>query len=377
MILPAPEIPIGLSEYVFLPDEIFPADLAIVFGMSAWRRPLERALQLYHGGAVKRLLFTGGYNRRIEVVEASEMARAAIAGGVQACDILVEQRSTNTAENVANALRLIETSIGIESVASILLVAIHFHVRRVKMTVERVFPEHIRIPGHRLLPERGLFRERLAPVGGWPTRRLLRAVKIRLYLGEDVSNSARAPANRAMNRPPIAHGEDIKGSDLPDSIAAALARSVEVFADGSFVHWHADGELLRQSYADTWQRARRILGGLQREGVRSGDKLLLYFRDCRNFVPAIWAALLAGVIPTPVARNEWSRHHAHAAPALFERLRTILDSPRRSHRRSRDEGRPERSASTRRAPSRLPRLKSSRRPMSFTLARWTTLPSSS
>ena len=131
-----------------------------------------------------------------------------------------------------------------------------------------------------------------------------------------------------MNRPAIAHGEDIKGSDLPDSIAAALARSVEVFAGGSFIHWHTDGELLRQSYADTWQRARRILGGLQREGVRSGDKLLLYFRECRNFVPAIWAALLAGAIPTPVARNEWSRYHAHAAPALFERLRTILDSPR-------------------------------------------------
>ena len=38
MIRPAPEIPIGLSEYLFLPDETFPADLAIVFGMSAWRR---------------------------------------------------------------------------------------------------------------------------------------------------------------------------------------------------------------------------------------------------------------------------------------------------------------------------------------------------
>ena len=187
MIRPAPEIPIGLSEYLFLPDETFPADLAIVFGMSAWRRPLQRALQLYHGGTVKRLLFTGGYNRRIEVVEASEMARAAIAGGVQACDILVEQRSTNTAENVANALRLIETSIGIESVASILLVAIHFHVRRVKMTVERVFPEHIRL-GIASYPSAAYSASdwHLSEAGRRDVFSELE--KIRLYLGEDVSN---------------------------------------------------------------------------------------------------------------------------------------------------------------------------------------------
>jgi uncharacterized SAM-binding protein YcdF (DUF218 family) len=134
-----------LSEYLFIPDELFPADLAIVFGMTAWRRPLERSLQLYREGMVKKLLFTGGFNHRLQAIEALEMARTAQDFGVPNSDIIVERHSSNTAENVANAYRCIEQYIGIRNVASILIVAIHFHMRRAEMTLKRAFPSAIKI----------------------------------------------------------------------------------------------------------------------------------------------------------------------------------------------------------------------------------------
>jgi uncharacterized SAM-binding protein YcdF (DUF218 family) len=130
---------------LFVPDKIFAADLAIVFGMTSWQRPLARGTELYRGGMAQKLLFTGGFNRRIHAVEATEMARAAIAAGIRSSDILIEPEATNTTANIANAYRCIDQSIGIGNLHSVLLVAIHFHMRRVKVIVERTFPRWINV----------------------------------------------------------------------------------------------------------------------------------------------------------------------------------------------------------------------------------------
>lgn len=174
-----------LSELLFIRDDIFAADLAIVFGMSAWRRPLGRALELYRDGLAKKLVFTGGFNRRLQAVEAAEMARAAIAGGVPASDVLVEDKSTNTAENVANTLQHIDDAIGLGNIESVLLVAIHFHMQRVKMTAERAFPAGIRI-GFASYPSAayGEHDWHLSEIGRRDV--LSEAEKIRKYLGEDI-----------------------------------------------------------------------------------------------------------------------------------------------------------------------------------------------
>jgi uncharacterized SAM-binding protein YcdF (DUF218 family) len=133
----------GSATDFFIPDSIFPADLVIVFGMTAWHRPMECAVDLYKAGTARRLLFTGGFNRRIGGVEASEMAREALRRGVPAAAILVEDRASNTAENLIFSRRLIEETAGLETIASILLVAISFHMRRVLMTAQRTFPPQI------------------------------------------------------------------------------------------------------------------------------------------------------------------------------------------------------------------------------------------
>jgi hypothetical protein len=79
-----------VGEYIFAPDNLLDADVAIVLGMSDWRRPGTRAVELYQEGRVGRLLFTGGYNSKIKATEAREMAALALASGVPEANILVE-----------------------------------------------------------------------------------------------------------------------------------------------------------------------------------------------------------------------------------------------------------------------------------------------
>jgi nonribosomal peptide synthetase DhbF len=131
-----------------------------------------------------------------------------------------------------------------------------------------------------------------------------------------------------MTRLSITHGDELDTSRQATTLANALARSIATFPHGQFIYLQSEGASLTQSYASTWERARRILQGLRREGVRPGEKLILYFRQCQDFVPAIWACFLVGAVPVPSARTEWSRHHARTAPALFRHLRSVLDSPR-------------------------------------------------
>jgi uncharacterized SAM-binding protein YcdF (DUF218 family) len=185
-----------ISKYLFIPDELFPADLAIVFGMTAWQRPLERSLRLYRKGMVKKLLFSGGFNHRIRAIEALEMAKAAQDFGVPNSDIIVDAHSTNTAENVANAYCCIEESVGIMNIASVVIVAIHFHIRRAKMTLKQVFPSRIKIGTASYSSMFYCDRDwHVSEKGRYDVWAELQ--KINMYLGEDISHLLKACAKES------------------------------------------------------------------------------------------------------------------------------------------------------------------------------------
>lgn len=136
-----------VGDYIFAPDNPLDADVAIVLGMSDWRRPVMRAVELYQDGRVRRLLFTGGYNSKIEATEATEMAAVALASGVPEADILVEPRATHTDQNMTFSKELLESSIGLAELRSILLVTIHYHIRRAIIAARRQFPARSRSDG--------------------------------------------------------------------------------------------------------------------------------------------------------------------------------------------------------------------------------------
>ena len=63
-----------------------------------------RAAELYRQGYAPRILFTGGLGRNTDTLwtgsEAEHFAQTAIQAGVPQKDIIIEDRSTNTAENI-------------------------------------------------------------------------------------------------------------------------------------------------------------------------------------------------------------------------------------------------------------------------------------
>ncbi len=71
-----------------------------------------RAAQLYRQGLAPKVLFTGGLGRNTQGLlpepEAVRFARVAMEQGVPAEDILLEDQSTNTAENIRFTRRLLE-----------------------------------------------------------------------------------------------------------------------------------------------------------------------------------------------------------------------------------------------------------------------------
>jgi uncharacterized SAM-binding protein YcdF (DUF218 family) len=135
-----------MSKYVFLdesPD--LRADVAFVFGTNkAWRESSRRAADLYLKGLVPRIIVTGGVvgdgHREVEaVVHANELVRL----GVARRDILIEDRSTNTLENVVLAREVLDREVGLAKVARIAVVVKNGHSRRALMTLRRHMPGHI------------------------------------------------------------------------------------------------------------------------------------------------------------------------------------------------------------------------------------------
>ncbi|MFT7586758.1 MAG: uncharacterized SAM-binding protein YcdF (DUF218 family) [Cellvibrionaceae bacterium] len=95
-------------------DQARPADAAIVLGAGVFRgRPspilrarIDHAIQLYNTGVVDRLIFTGGIGRNDLLSEAEVSRQYALAQGISDSDILIENKSTTTIENLRFAAEI-------------------------------------------------------------------------------------------------------------------------------------------------------------------------------------------------------------------------------------------------------------------------------
>ncbi len=92
-----------LWDYLCLAQEPRKADVIVGFG-NFNTDIARRAAELYHQGIAPKILFTGGLGRNTEGLlpepEAVRFARTAVGCGVPAHDIIIEDRSTNTKENI-------------------------------------------------------------------------------------------------------------------------------------------------------------------------------------------------------------------------------------------------------------------------------------
>jgi uncharacterized SAM-binding protein YcdF (DUF218 family) len=115
-------------------DATRPADAAVVLGAGVWRgRPspvfrerINHGIKLYQDGYVDTLIFTGGIGSRDEKSEAAVAREYAMAQGIPAEAILIEEHSTSTVENLSHAQEVAQAN----DIETFLLVSTPYHMKR-------------------------------------------------------------------------------------------------------------------------------------------------------------------------------------------------------------------------------------------------------
>ena len=131
-----------LWDYMCLDMPLTKADCIVGFGCYNEDIAL-RCAELYHAGYAPRVLFTGGLGRNTKEMwtesEAERFARIAVSAGVPEEDILIENHSTNSAENIIFTRKLLEK----EGLAVQHILGVHkpFMERRVMAAMGVYWPE--------------------------------------------------------------------------------------------------------------------------------------------------------------------------------------------------------------------------------------------
>jgi uncharacterized SAM-binding protein YcdF (DUF218 family) len=111
-----------------------PADAAVVLGAAVWtadpspvfRERINHGIDLYRKGKVRKLIFTGGQGNPGELTESSAARKYALKNGVPAHDILIEEKSHTTFENMVYAKQIIDQ----QGIKKVLIVSDPLHMRR-------------------------------------------------------------------------------------------------------------------------------------------------------------------------------------------------------------------------------------------------------
>ena len=110
------------------------ADAAVVLGAAVWsqgvspvfRERINHAIDLYRRRRVHKIIFTGGQGNPNEPTEAAAARDYAVGNGISEHDILIEQRSHTTYENLVYAKQLAD----VHGLKTVLIVSDPMHMKR-------------------------------------------------------------------------------------------------------------------------------------------------------------------------------------------------------------------------------------------------------
>lgn len=110
------------------------ADAAVVPGAAVWtnsvspvfRERINHAIDLYRLGKVSKVIFTGGQGSANEPTESATARAYALANGVPTQDILIEQKSHTTYENMLYAKQVAAS----HNIRKVLVVSDPLHMKR-------------------------------------------------------------------------------------------------------------------------------------------------------------------------------------------------------------------------------------------------------
>ncbi|HEX6719508.1 MAG TPA: YdcF family protein [Pyrinomonadaceae bacterium] len=111
-----------------------PADAAIVLGAAVWttevspvfRERINHGIELYRKGKVRKLIFTGGSGNPGEPTESSAARQYALLSGIPPGDILIEENSHTTYENIRYAKHIADK----QGINKVLIVSDPLHMKR-------------------------------------------------------------------------------------------------------------------------------------------------------------------------------------------------------------------------------------------------------
>ncbi len=136
-----------ITNYVFTSNNIEvnykrTYDVALVLGCSDYdimKHRVDEAIKLYRRGLFKKIVLTGGvgyFSTKRHSSEASIMKDYMIINGVLEEDILVEDCSRDTYENVKNSVKIIENEFN--KSANVILITSSFHIKRAKAILDKL-----------------------------------------------------------------------------------------------------------------------------------------------------------------------------------------------------------------------------------------------
>lgn len=116
----------------------------LVFGNSMLiKERVSKAVELYNDKRIKKIIFMGGTNgisnqNNSVIAEANKMKELAIKMGVDPKDIIVDNTSNNTFENIDNAMALLKDEIA--TIKNITVVTSEFHLKRCYAIFKKNYP---------------------------------------------------------------------------------------------------------------------------------------------------------------------------------------------------------------------------------------------
>ena len=114
----------------------------IVFGNSMLiKERVESAVLAYQSKRITKVIFTGGRNgisneEKDGISEAQKMKALAIQKGIKESDIITEEESNNTFENIDNTMKLLKQ----ENISEVALITSEFHLKRCMAIIKKKKP---------------------------------------------------------------------------------------------------------------------------------------------------------------------------------------------------------------------------------------------
>jgi uncharacterized SAM-binding protein YcdF (DUF218 family) len=129
-----------VGEYMLVETRLAKADMCLLFGGEQATALADHAADLYHKGYFPMIVVSGGVPTSTGTLECDQMRDRLIARGVPESAIRVENRATNTGENVEYTMELLKKTKEFGKVRSVMGIGQIHGSRRFLMTLEKHWP---------------------------------------------------------------------------------------------------------------------------------------------------------------------------------------------------------------------------------------------